>query len=299
MSRLFAVVAALVFASLLAPASAKARALALVTTDQGCTAYWEYSPGLSTTRFSWEGSGCEQGQPINGEGMLIVKEKLGSGATGTIPYRGRVIDGALDGRIERLNKGSCSWSAPFDSCPWKVFDTREYRMGCEVSSGVILGSCTPRKRPRVNIAVPTSPPPVRLVQPQASPTRSASAATGGTGDVFGRCVRITRYPDDGGIQTVWAMNNVCSQPVIVSYCFKANVQAAGNPNLCSRREKLTYEIRGNGKIDFPFTLVEKGQAMSDGTLAGPNSLSVLGFACTGGAFPNVYFDEGKFLSRGC
>lgn len=123
--------------------------------------------------------------------------------------------------------------------------------------------------------------------------------SGGNGDVFGRCVQIARYPDDGGIQTVWAMNNVCSQSIIVSYCFRAAVQAAGDPNLCSRLEKRTHEIPGNGKIDFPFTLVDEGQSMSDGTLAGENSLTVLGFACTEGRFPNVYFDGGRFLSRGC
>ena len=123
--------------------------------------------------------------------------------------------------------------------------------------------------------------------------------SGGNGDVFGRCVQIARYPDDGGIQTVWAMNNVCSQSIIVSYCFRAAVEAAGDPNLCSRLEKRTNEIPGNGKIDFPFTLVDEGQSMSDGTLAGENNLTVLGFACTEGRFPNVYFDGGRFLSRGC
>ena len=136
----------------------------------------------------------------------------------------------------------------------------------------------------------------------AAPTSSASAAPAqqaGSGDVFSQCISVQQYPRDGGIQTIWAMRNTCDQKLIVRFCFQANVEAAGDPNLCSRREMRTQEISAGGAYDFPFTPVEEGQAMSDGTIAGPNGLSVAGYACTGGRFPDAYFDNGVFLSRGC
>lgn len=119
------------------------------------------------------------------------------------------------------------------------------------------------------------------------------------GDVFSQCVRLAQYPDTGGIETVWSLSNICNVTVDVKYCFSANVEAAGDPNLCSRQENRYNEIRPGSKLDFSFTPVEEGQAMSDGTIAGPNGLVVHGFACANGAAPNTYFDGKRFLSRGC
>lgn len=128
---------------------------------------------------------------------------------------------------------------------------------------------------------------------------SAVASVAGNGDVFAQCVRLDRYPDSGGIETVWSLTNICNATVDVKYCFSANVEAAGDPNLCSRQENRYNEIRPGSKLDFAFTPVEEGQAMSDGTIAGPNNLVVHGFACANGSAPNTYFDGKRFMSRGC
>ncbi len=133
--------------------------------------------------------------------------------------------------------------------------------------------------------------------PSAPPPPPQQQASGG--DLFKQCISVQQYPRDGGIQDVWAMRNTCDSKLIVRFCFSANVEAAGDPNLCSRREMRTQEISAGGAYDFPFTPVREGQAMSDGTIAGPNGLSVAGYACSGGRFPDAYFDNGVFLSRGC
>lgn len=143
--------------------------------------------------------------------------------------------------------------------------------------------------------------------PADTPPNSAPASSGGgspaqqagSGDVFSQCITVQQYPRDGGIETIWAMRNICDSKLIVRFCFQANVEAAGDPNLCSRREMRTQEISAGGAYDFAFTPVTEGTAMSDGTIAGPNGLSVAGYACTGGRFPDAYFDNGVFLSRGC
>ena len=140
----------------------------------------------------------------------------------------------------------------------------------------------------------TPAPSAPTASPAASPAQQA-----GSGDVFARCISVKQYPPDGGIQTIWAMRNTCDTKLIIRFCFQANVEAAGDPNLCSRREMRTQEISAGGAYDFPFTPVTEGTSMSDGTIAGPNGLSVAGYACTGGRFPDAYFDNGQFLSRGC
>ena len=133
----------------------------------------------------------------------------------------------------------------------------------------------------------------------SSPASSAPVQQASGGDLFQQCISVQQYPPYGGIEDVWAMRNTCDQKLIVRFCFRANVQAAGDPNLCSRREMRTQEISAGGAYDFAFTPVREGTSMSDGTIAGPNGLSVVGYACSGGRFPDAYFDNGKFLSRGC
>lgn len=143
---------------------------------------------------------------------------------------------------------------------------------------------------------PVASPTARLL-PAAPPANPAQTA--GT-DVWSRCITVTQYPPDGGIQTVWALNNTCNTTVIARFCFRAQHEAAGDPNLCRRREMRTQEIRPGGKYDFPFTLIAPGSSLTDGRIVRSNELLVSGFACTGGNFPDAYFDsDGSFNSNGC
>ena len=96
------------------------------------------------------------------------------------------------------------------------------------------------------------------------------------------------------------MTNTCTSSVIVTYCFRARFEAAGDPNLCRRREMRTHEIRAGGTLTFDFNLMPPGTALSDGRTVTSNALIVSGFACTGGNFPDAYFDsDGTFRTSGC
>lgn len=156
---------------------------------------------------------------------------------------------------------------------------------------VRLGQLTGKKP----VAKPTAKP----VGPSVA-VPAAGAATAGQDDVWSKCIKIEQYPEDGGIQTIWAMRNQCNKTLIARFCFQARVEAAGDPNLCRRRESRTQEISPGGKYDFPFSLVQEGASLSDGRVAGRNSLSVFGHACSDGRFPDSYFDnDGAFRSREC
>jgi len=133
--------------------------------------------------------------------------------------------------------------------------------------------------------------------PGAAPPPAPAPAPART-DVWGKCISL-KAEEPVGIQDEWSLNNRCNEPVIVRYCFKPNTGALGDPKLCAHREYATQEIRANGKLDFAFSLIPEGQAMADGTLAGPPGLTVLGFACTDGVFPDAYFEDGQFKSLGC
>jgi hypothetical protein len=122
--------------------------------------------------------------------------------------------------------------------------------------------------------------------------------SGASGDVWGRCITLRSEPKRG-IQDYWSLYNSCSKNVIARYCFQPGTAAAGDPNLCMRREYRTHEIKAGRKLDFAFSLIDEDQAMSDGTSAGPSTLTVHGFACTDERFPDVYFDNGEFKSFGC
>lgn len=269
------------------------------TTVQGCIAMihtesiGEENTDTSTA-FNWVGD-CTPGQMITGTGTL-EQHGLEYGSVDT--KTGKMVNGYWEGVVQSYYyeispDGTWNPKSPEGGGP------ENYIRGCMLE--MYDGHCDEMLAENVIVRPKVNGPLFKVAGAPARAAKSApaGAATGVNGDVYDKCVQIDKYPADGGIQTVWAMHNVCTQPIIVSYCFKATVQAAGDPNLCSRREKRTSEIRGNGTINFPFTLVEPGQAMSDGTIAGANSLFVRGFACTGGSFPNVYFDEGQFLSRGC
>lgn len=132
--------------------------------------------------------------------------------------------------------------------------------------------------------------------PQPAPAQASGGAAGG--DVFGRCVSLAAE-EKRGIQDYWSLTNRCDQTVIARYCFKANYEAAGNEALCSQGQYRTTEIKAGAKVDFTFSLTEEGTPMSNGVIAGPNALSVYGFACTGGAFPQVSFEDRKLKFLGC
>ncbi len=141
---LLASLVAIAFTIFPAGAVEAATGWAVVTTEQGCKAYWAYDPSfetkaevLSKNAFSWD-SACEAGQLINGFGVLKVVFEMDSGNHGIIPYRGRMVDGAFDGAVERLTQGY--GGAPAGT-PWRVYDTRDYRMGCQTNHGW----CTPRR----------------------------------------------------------------------------------------------------------------------------------------------------------
>ena len=269
------------------------------TTVQGCIAMIHTESlgnedTYTSTAFNWVGE-CTPGQLITGFGTL---EKHGLEYGGVSTKTGKMVNGYWEGVVESYYFG-VSDDGKWDPKSPEGGGPENYIRGCMLE--MYDGDCDEVVAENV-IVIPKAVGSLFRVEGASAPLEKsiqASAATGTDGDVFGKCVKVTPYPDDGGIQTVWAMNNLCAQTIIVSYCFRANVEAAGDPNLCSRLEKRTNEIRGNGKIDFPFTLVEAGQSLSDGTIAGPNSLFVRGFACIGGSFPNVYFRDGKFSFSGC
>lgn len=147
------------------------------------------------------------------------------------------------------------------------------------------------------LAPSTDPAPVAPVPP---PLAAAAPPPAGNADVWSRCINLTQYPRDGGIQTVWALNNTCNTTVIARFCFRAEYEAAGDPNLCRRREMRTQEIRPGASYDFPFSLIPPGTGLTDGRVVRSNELLVSGFACTGGNFPKAYFDnDGAFRSDGC
>jgi len=162
------------------------------------------------------------------------------------------------------------------------------RFSCMLN--VRLGQLT-GKKPSTPTAKPVGP---------SAAVPAAGAAASGQDDVWSKCIKVEQYPEDGGIQTIWAMRNQCNTTLIARFCFQARVEAAGDPNLCRRRESRTQEISAGGKYDFPFSLVQEGTSLSDGRVAGRNSLSVVGYACTDGRFPDSYFDnDGAFRSREC
>ncbi len=130
----------------------------------------------------------------------------------------------------------------------------------------------------------------------AATAQSSSAA--GSGDVFGRCVTLSAE-EKRGIQDYWSLTNRCDQPIIARYCFKANFETAGNEALCTRGEYRTTEIKANSKLDFTWGLIDEGTPMSNGVIAGPNALSVVGYACGGGQFPQVTFENGRMKFLGC
>ncbi len=134
--------------------------------------------------------------------------------------------------------------------------------------------------------------------PPSAPAAPQPASAAANGDVFGKCVSLAAE-EKRGIQDYWSLNNACGQTIIVRYCFKANFENAGNEALCSQGQYRTTELRANGKLDFAWSLTEEGTPMTNGVVAGPNALSVIGFACTDGMTPQVSFEGNRMTFLGC
>jgi hypothetical protein len=98
---------------------------------------------------------------------------------------------------------------------------------------------------------------------------------------------------------MWELRNVCSSRVSLSYCLRADFEAAGDYNLCTRREYKTHSVAPGATVHFAFGLMPPGTNLSDGRQVTHNSLYVRGYACANDASPRVHFDEGQLVFRGC
>jgi len=233
---------------------------------------------------------------------------------------GNARNGLLQGVVrmwdfERVQGNPGEWETPLpgfpegldnffkDGCEY-AYDDQSGQPGYPVTEGSHWGECNPEGGQRLLAelgAAPEQPPQLTTPSPTARllPV-TPPPAPAGNADVWSRCIKVTQYPQNGGVETVWALNNTCTTSVIARFCFRAQHEAAGDPNLCRRREMRTQEIRAGGAYDFPFTLISPGSSLSDGRIVRSNELLVSGFACTGGNFPDAYFDsDGAFRSDGC
>ena len=132
--------------------------------------------------------------------------------------------------------------------------------------------------------------------PEATPRPTPASASN---DVFERCVTLHSL-GRSGIQVMWELRNGCQSRISLSYCLRANYEAAGDYNLCSQREYKTHSVAAGSAVQFAFNLMPQGTALSDGRVVGENSeLRVSGHACANGNSPGVSFDGGQFLFTGC
>lgn len=130
--------------------------------------------------------------------------------------------------------------------------------------------------------------------PAAMPAASAAA----NGDVFEDCIR-REGPEQSGIQVLYYLRNACRTRISLSYCLEATFEAAGDYNLCSRREYKTHSVAPGDAVHFAFNLMPPGTALSDGRQVTSNTLYVRGHACANDSSPDVYFDGGSFRFMHC
>lgn len=302
------------------------------TTDKGCylfefTTYYfleDDPPG-----FVWIGP-CTPGQPINGQGTLYIQ--VSDGFNSMRSLEGRVVNGLFEGPVEMTlyevdengvvdpssaqpgyapmenHQGGCpeSWigSAEGECQPGQVGGVHVLRqisppffqlptqlsgMGGEPEQGP-LGL---RDMPGAG-APATAPAATRAPLPMAPQTASSSADGG---DVFGPCVEVEGIRS--GIQMIWRLRNVCSTRINVAYCFRATYEAAGDTNLCSQGRYRNDSIGPGGHVDYPFTPIEEGDALSDGRIARGNQVSMQGAACANGSSPSVYISNKTLIFQRC
>lgn len=299
MQQIIKVTAAMAMA--VAPTHAAAETPAIwtqVRTTQGCLVYWLRNPTMSeaeyrrSTQISFEGSGCQPGRVLNGEGTLVVT------GNPTSHFRGRVANGVLEGPVEVIHHG-------------RLGALRDDQLSSNFVGGCApfwqqYGTCTPFSGASAQASAEPGPLGLRNM-PGASGsrpgTRSSAAATSpaaaASNDVFDQCVAL-RNMGRSGIQVMWELRNNCPRRISLSYCLRANFEAAGDYNLCSRREYKTHSVAAGGSVQFAFNLMPDGTAMSDGRVVSDNSeLRVFGHACANDNSPAVTFENGQFRFVSC
>jgi len=112
------------------------------------------------------------------------------------------------------------------------------------------------------------------------------------GDVFDKCVRLVDEENEG-LHDDWSLRNVCGETIIASYCFISVPPNVSDKAQCAQEENRTNEIAGGGRIDFQYSSVEWGHESE------LESLQAVGYACTGGNFPDVYFEDRRLKFTGC
>lgn len=243
-------------------------------TTSGCLVYANgYFPDyetkqdyLSKVRIEYQGTGCEPGKLINGHGELSVTWHGGQ----LTRYNGRITNGIMDG----------PGGIGYDDMPLVPV---QYDRGCE-TNWMAEGGCVPFTGKAYNMdAAPTAP----------------AAVTSGDGNLFDRCVGF-EGPEPSGIQTLYYLRNKCQSKITVSFCLRADFEAAGNDwAMCSNRDYKTYDIRSGERIHFPFSLTPPGTAMSNGVYVDHNTLYVSGAACTDGRSPSVHVENKSLIWEHC
>ena len=267
-----------------------------VRTSQGCILYWPRN-SFQTEEvfrrdniFSFEGPGCQSGSPLTGQGMLmqVVEGRMRLG------YRGRIVNGLLEGPVELFADSSTSWR------------TMRFTGGCG-EAGLRDGICRPHPGARSSASAQAGP--LGLRNTPAASGSSAGAAPSGraatpatsadaSNDVFEDCIR-REGPQQSGIQVMYYLRNACRTRISLSYCLEATFEAAGDYNLCSRREYKTHSVPPGEAVHFAFNLMPPGTNLTDGRQVTDNTLYVRGHACADDSSPRVHFDNGQFVFRGC
>ena len=114
-------------------------------TNQGCVIYWQFSAAspeefARETAFTWSGSPCERGKPLNGKGTLTFRliagelAKMRADPTARFMYTGSIVDGVMNGpvRAKSVTHGKM-----------RDFGIYRYKMGCDLDHEPF---CVPRKR---------------------------------------------------------------------------------------------------------------------------------------------------------
>lgn len=279
------------------------------TTDQGCYQFSStivYSGILQGQGAVWTGP-CTPGQPINGEGTFYRQYRDGL----ILAYTGRIVNGFPHGPTHKVIYRS--WPP---SGAGQMRETIDFNMGCAF---ILPPACQPGSPSNVVEVPQVSPALFPLpsedvsdteeseVDPGTSPAPGsdqgssslvAIPASAKNGDVWGRCVALESL-GRSGIQDMWQLRNKCQSRISLSYCLAADFEAAGDYNLCTRREHKTHSVAPGGTVHFSFNLMPPGTALTDGRQVTTNALSAYGFACANGNSPGVYFRDGQFLSTGC
>lgn len=134
--------------------------------------------------------------------------------------------------------------------------------------------------------------------PAATPPAATPTAGANDTDVFETCIR-REGPQQSGIQVLYYLRNACRARISFSYCLEATFEAAGDYNLCSRREYKTHSVAPGEAVHFAFNLMPPGTALSDGRQVTSNTLYVRGHACANDSSPTVVFDGGSFRFMHC